>query len=218
MPTVNFKYLLMSLVIMMFGVPMIGPHIEYPVILEIVFGTSLLFGLLSLSAYLKEYMVGIILVVLALMFSLIAIFSSKSIFTYLMIMTALMFFIQMILFSIHQVFILDRVDINKIIGAVCIYILLALLWAIIFMLIEILSPGSFSGISSDLKHHKFSEFLYFSIVTLTTLGYGDVTPISPFARMVALLETIVGVFYIAILVATLVGNLITTKMQSSNED
>jgi len=57
----------------------------------------------------------------------------------------------------------------------------------------------------------FHRFVYFSLVTLTTLGYGDIAPATPLAGILATLEAVVGVFYIAILVAALVGDFMATR-------
>jgi len=97
----------------------------------------------------------------------------------------------------------DEITSDVIMGAICVYFLIGLAWAFIFFTLELFQPGSFQmpqGQGIDLSH-----FSYYSYVTLTTLGYGDITPISTQARSLALLEAIMGQLYIAILVARLVG-------------
>jgi hypothetical protein len=106
---------------------------------------------------------------------------------------------------------------DKILGAVSAYLLLAVIWAMIYTLIEIAFPHSFyfaHGIhftGHNLSQHRFyfSEFLYFSYVTLSTLGYGDITPISNEARALSSLEAVCGQLYVAVLIARLVGLHIT---------
>ena len=87
--------------------------------------------------------------------------------------------------------------------AVNIYLLLGLLWAAIYLAIDAFSPGSIR-IGSDPADRQ-TELLYFSLVTLSTIGYGDIVPLSGTARIVAALEGVTGVLYIAITVALLVG-------------
>ena len=65
-------------------------------------------------------------------------------------------------------------------------------------------PGSFSGLGQQ-GHALSWRFLYFSFVTLTTLGYGDITPVHPLARSMATIEALTGQLYIAVLVARLIG-------------
>lgn len=95
-------------------------------------------------------------------------------------------------------------DADALAGAVFGYFLLVVVWALVFRALETWSPGSFGlAANADL----FTELLYLSLVTITTLGYGDISPISPFARISAGLEAATGTLYIAILIARVVGAL-----------
>jgi hypothetical protein len=86
--------------------------------------------------------------------------------------------------------------------AVNIYLLLGLLWTTLYLAIDSFSPGSIKmGSQAD----RQTELLYFSLVTLSTVGYGDIVPLSGIARIVSALEGVTGVLYIAITVALLVG-------------
>ncbi|HTC91871.1 MAG TPA: ion channel [Terriglobales bacterium] len=86
--------------------------------------------------------------------------------------------------------------------AVNIYLLLGLLWAAIYLAIDAFAPGS---IQMRDPGDRQTELLYFSLVTLSTIGYGDIVPLSGTARIVAALEGVTGVLYIAITVALLVS-------------
>ena len=112
-------------------------------------------------------------------------------------------------FTLHlcwkQVMFRGMVDGNKIIGAICIYILIGLIWAFGYLIVEHIFPGSFKGLDSRLWQHNLEELIYYSLVTMTTLGYGDITPIQPLARFLAYMEAITGVFYTTVLVASLIG-------------
>ncbi|GJL60914.1 MAG: hypothetical protein NPIRA03_37710 [Nitrospirales bacterium] len=103
------------------------------------------------------------------------------------------------------------ITINKIIGAICIYLLIGLNWSVFYLFINLVNPDSFQGLTSTEIGVQFSELLYYSYVTITTLGYGDVTPIRPIARTLSYLEAIVGQFYVAVLVAWLVGMYLSDK-------
>ncbi len=89
-------------------------------------------------------------------------------------------------------------------GAVAIYLLLGVSWAIAFGVLESLAPGTIFHTNTNAELTS-TDLLYFSFTTLTTLGYGDVTPISPVARIWANLEAVMGTLYIAVLVARLVS-------------
>jgi hypothetical protein len=87
--------------------------------------------------------------------------------------------------------------------AASIYLLLGAAWASLYGVIESLHPGSFQ-LGGQLTDRQ-SDFIYFSLVTLSTVGYGDIVPLTGEARMLAALEGVTGVLYIAITVATLVS-------------
>jgi hypothetical protein len=88
-------------------------------------------------------------------------------------------------------------------GGVAAYLLLGVLWAYAYALLALVRPGAFSGSVSVGDGPR--AWFYFSFVTLTTMGYGDVLPLHPVARSLATLESVTGSLYLAILIARLVG-------------
>ncbi len=97
------------------------------------------------------------------------------------------------------------VDANRIVGAICIYLLMGLIWALMYLFIAQAIPGAFNGVEQLVWYDNFADVAYYSYVTLTTLGYGDISPVAPIARFLVYMEAVVGVFYMAILVASLIG-------------
>ena len=98
-----------------------------------------------------------------------------------------------------------RVTLDLIYGSVLGYVLIGISWALIFCCIELFAADSFSFSSETTLPDKTGALLYFSFVTLTTLGYGDVLPVTELAKTFAYIEAITGVMYPAILISTLVG-------------
>ena len=96
----------------------------------------------------------------------------------------------------------EKVTSDMIMAAASEYVLIGILWTFLYSILEAVYPGSFSFTGNELEP---AGFLYYSFVTLTTTGYGDVLPISVQARSLAILEMITGQLFIAILVARLVG-------------
>jgi hypothetical protein len=94
------------------------------------------------------------------------------------------------------------VTVHRISGAVAAYLLIAILFANVFALVELVQPGSFNGVTGG---RGWGGFLYFSQVTLFTVGYGDITPVAGGARSLAMLEGLIGQLYPAILLARLVA-------------
>jgi voltage-gated potassium channel Kch len=105
----------------------------------------------------------------------------------------------------HAVYAPGRITFHRLQGAVVLYLNFATIFAAAFSLIWELSPAAFTSppaATGDLG--EFATMLYFSFVTLTTTGYGDIVPLDPFARSLANLESVIGPFYLAITVARLV--------------
>ncbi len=95
------------------------------------------------------------------------------------------------------------VNLHRIQGAVAAYLLLGLTWALAYELVALRAAGAFAG--TGLGGSGRPDFIYFSFVTLTTVGYGDVTPVHPVARSLAVAEALTGQLYPAILLARLVS-------------
>ena len=96
----------------------------------------------------------------------------------------------------------DKITGDMIIGAICAYFLMGLVWSLGYSTLEFFQPGSFQMPQGTVNQ---ATFTYYSYVTLTTLGYGEITPISAPARSFALLEAMMGQLYLAVLIARLVG-------------
>lgn len=104
-------------------------------------------------------------------------------------------------------------------GAVCTYLLLGISWGLLYALLETIVPGSFAikGGTGKAAISSWSVFNYYSFTTLTTLGYGDITPVSARGQSLALLEAVAGLLFMAILVARLVG-MYTLHSQGRTEE
>jgi len=112
-----------------------------------------------------------------------------------------------------------RVSADIIIGAINVYLLFAIAFTFLHAFVELLHPGAYQylgeSLSSALEGHTevsaLAFLLYFSVVTLTTLGYGDISPVVPAARMLCSLEAVLGQLFIAVFVARLVSLHLTRK-------
>jgi hypothetical protein len=104
----------------------------------------------------------------------------------------------------------EEVTKETIYAAIVAYMLMALMWAFLYMILELLEPGSFS-FSEGAFRAEAMRFRYFSFVTITTLGYGDITPLTNKASSLALLEALVGQVYLVALVAWLVGMYVSRR-------
>ena len=110
---------------------------------------------------------------------------------------------------------------HRVRGAVAGYLLLALCFSLAYDLIEYVHPGSFTlplGGAQDI-HTRAASFLYFSVVTLTTVGFGDIAAVHPVARSLVMVEALIGQLYPAILLARLVTlQMETRRSQRGRKD
>ncbi len=104
---------------------------------------------------------------------------------------------------------------SRIQGGICVYLLLGLAWASAYQLIDQLHPGSFHFVSEPTDiDQATSKLVYFSFATLTTVGFGDVLPVAPFARSLAIAEAMVGQLFPAILIGALVAMAMQSRPKS----
>jgi hypothetical protein len=135
---------------------------------------------------------------------------------YLHLLILLGFYSYATWLAARQVLFTGPIDGNKIVGAICIYLLMGLIWALCYLFLAQALPGAFNGLEHLPWYDNFSNAAYYSFVTLTTLGYGDISPVAPVARFLVYMEAIFGVFYMAILVASLIG-ITTSKLQPGDK-
>ena len=121
----------------------------------------------------------------------------------------ILFFAIICISILKLIFAAHQVTWEIIAAALVVYLLLGVMWGLVYALISWFSPGSFST-GQHLLEGANSRYIYYSFITLTTVGYGDILPLSGATRAFAMLEGIIGQGYMAVLVARLVG------MQISN--
>jgi hypothetical protein len=105
----------------------------------------------------------------------------------------------------RAVFSPGRVNYHRIIGAILVYLSIALTFVALYSIVGLVVPNAFSGMTFEDNPALASKVIYFSFVTLTSTGYGDVFPLHPVARSLCNLETIIGQLYPATLLARLVS-------------
>ncbi len=118
------------------------------------------------------------------------------------------FFLVVMGHILKEVLTNDRLDIDHVLGAITVYLLAGVIFGLLFMVMDQVDPTSFTG------NHSLENpsLMYFSLVTLSTLGYGDIVPVTPLARNLAALEALFGQVYLGVFVASLV-----TSQQSQRD-
>jgi hypothetical protein len=109
-----------------------------------------------------------------------------------------------------------RITLDGIFAAFVAYLLLAFAFGLVYNFMIFRSPESFKG--SLNPNNQLGDVIYFSLVTIATLGYGDIVPATNAARTVATIEAVIGQFYVAVIVAVLVGLFISQQMESASKE
>jgi hypothetical protein len=111
---------------------------------------------------------------------------------------------------ITKIFASGPITTHRIRGAVVLYLNIAILFGVIDSVLASLIPGAYANLPKD-NYDTIGSMVYFSLITLTTTGYGDLTPVHPFARSLAELEAVIGQFYMGTLIASLIGLHVSTR-------
>jgi hypothetical protein len=214
----NFSYLLIALLIFIVGTPILYDLELISVRVSKVVGITCLLaiGIWSLRGSGKMYSIGMLVAVVGIVINILS-FVRESDALHITSHAFLFIFLSLAIFNtMRQVAVGTEINPNRIVGAICVYLLLGVMWSAIYMTIEFFQPGSFRGLTDVTSPVWNPDWIYFSFVTITTLGYGDITPLTQTARSFAFAEAIVGQFYIAVLVAGLVSAYISAR-QSNDE-
>lgn len=204
----NFAYLTIALVVFLLLASLALQFMDSELVsrlLELAMVLTMVTGVWSVRTDRQLFAAGIGLTVAIILVSLSGFFFDSQGLTLTHFVLLLSFFLLTTWVAAKQVLFSGQVDANAIVGAICIYLLLGMIWALLFTLVEKVLPGSFKGLAEVGGSAHLMDLVYFSFISLTTMGYGDITPVLPLARYLSFMEGIVGQFYVAILVASLVG-------------
>ena len=203
----NFAYLLVALALFLVGEPILSYAEIIPNNLEtpILFIALLAIGVWSLTNSKKTLRTGLAIATVGIVMNILALYFDALPFKALSLLTLFVFLALAVQQAFMQVAFTNKLDVNRIYGAICIYLLLGVLWSVAYFAMHLLNPDSFAGAASPDEATGAGQWVYYSFVTLTTLGYGDILPVSPAARALAYAEAIFGVFYMAIVVAMVVS-------------
>ena len=128
----------------------------------------------------------------------------------------LLFLVGCIAAILAYVFKSPRVSLDTIFAAVVAYFLISIIFATAYSMLYAFNPGSFNLALTNTPqepHLLMTEMVYFSLSTIVGVGFGDILPLLPFPRMLAVVEAVVGHFYMAVLIGWLVGMFISEALQ-----
>lgn len=206
----RFELFYFSLLFILFGGIFFPIDWFENVLAPILFIANILSGILLISKRKVVFYLFIVVLIVAVLIWVKDIlglelgmqFNSLRLFTYFV------FYSVVSLELIRQVWNAAVVNKNVIIGIMCGYISLGLVAFFIFMFIDFYNPNSFNGLNALDEAAKIDQLLYYSYITLLTIGYGEITPVTLVAQKAAILTGLAGQFYLVILTAIIVGKFI----------
>jgi voltage-gated potassium channel Kch len=189
----------------MVAYPFLEGHGFGEVVLQILFSATLIFGVLIVTDDKKHGLHAIFLAVptIASAWATIVFPSYESI-RLASYGFSIMFYIYTIRQLLKYIIRIENINSSTIYAAICIYLLMGISWGLVYLIIDNFEPDSFL-VHGQMKVLNRTDALYYSYMTLTTTGYGDIVPNSKYTRTTASIESVTGVLYVAVLVSRLVG-------------
>jgi hypothetical protein len=217
----KFSVLLIALLALMVAHPLSSETTAFSAAYEVLLGSVFLCAILALFQRPQSRLAALLLGIP----TVIGTFTSRWAPAWSPLATELFFHSLPVLFLsytaaviLRSIFVDDNVTADSVNGAFCGYLLIALAFGHLYCLVEAFHPGSFlvNGVVNALPEQqgvRHFRLTYFSLVTLTTVGYGDITPARDGARMLAGIEAVCGQFYVAAIIAELIGLKVSASLR-----
>lgn len=197
----KYTFLLLSLVLMIILMPLsddTGDTFASTVALSVIFVGSI-YSILQNKKFLYT---SVILVIACMVINWVLELWPKNEILHWLFLIQPFFFIYVTVLIVLNILDAKRITLDTIFGSACGYLLIGVTWGLLFDFLVIMDPNAFSIPSEFITQ---SDVDYLSFTTISTLGYGDITPNAPIAKAFCVLEAIIGLFYVSTLVARLVA-------------
>jgi voltage-gated potassium channel len=206
----RFLILICLILGMVVLVPILNRFTAARVFLEI-FLTAIIISMLYVISNKKGFVIaGVLLAVVMLVSFWLVYFTQNKWIAAIGMVTGVLFVGLVISNILGSMLKSEGVDREIIYKAILLYLLAALMWAFLYTFLELVDPASFN-IDLDQFRGYSLVFQYYSFVTITTLGYGDITPVTEVAKAFSVLEAVCGQLYLVVVVAWLVGMHVSGK-------
>lgn len=218
----SYAGMLVSIIMLIIFSPFIDRTFSGFVIMDLLFGCVIFVGFASLYMEKRKIFLGVAILVIALIIDLSNHKGTTSLQIVISSSLELVFLGYITIKMLSNILSAKRVTHNEIYGALCVYFLMGIIWALIYYLIEFTWPGSYSSlpqisvpgeITFETSMNIFSTLLYFSYITITSVGYGDCTPLTIMSRGFSNIEAVFGQLYLILIVSRLVGLCLQDRRQ-----
>lgn len=183
--------------------PLLSAHLVLPFILQIAISLILVVGAFNVSSRTSLRTLALILALLSVVTGRLGLPFSQRVLEAINILLSVGMLATFALLTIKRFLPRERPAAHRIAGAVAVYLLVGLIWARLYEVVEMVSPGAFRIPEGETLNS--ANLTYFSFVTLATIGYGDIAPINIVARNLSVLEAIMGQLFLVILISRLVS-------------
>lgn len=210
----GFRNLLFFLLLYIFGSPFLSPYPSLAVFAHASLSVALFFSVYAVQKQQNYRSFAIFLLLPLLILYWLGIYNIVSLSPLGAYILFAVYFGLLVFSFVSQIVRSPRITLQILYATLCLYLVIGLFWGTLYTLLNELSPGAYAGVllENNADIH-LTTFNYFSLVTLTTLGYGDITPQTPGAGALCQLEAITGQFYTAVVVAWLVGNFVRDRQK-----
>jgi hypothetical protein len=191
-------------------VPILQEFAALRIFLDI-FITAIYISMVYTVSHKKRHLYIGVLLAMAMLISLwLQYFHQSNLFFAIGRICGILLLIMVIINTLAFIFKSEDVTIEVIYAAILVYLLMALMWSFVYVLLELINSPSFN-VAMSLEQGSQMWSIYYSFVTITTLGYGDITPATELASSFSILEAVVGQLYLVVVVARLVGMHVSSK-------
>ena len=186
-------------------------------ILSVLFSLVLIAAVFAVADRRRTLVIALVLAVPAITARWINHFRPDLIHPYVFLICALALLGFVIGHLLHFILRAPVVTVEVLCASIAAYLMLGLMWTVAYWLVDQLTPGGAFSFNNNRGAHTIDGFtgFYFSFITLSTVGYGDITPVSRVARWLAAMEAMIGLLYVAVLIARLVSLYSSTKSDQS---
>jgi hypothetical protein len=200
-------------------IPLFGSYSFIVLVLNVFWMLFLIAGIISLSKSKRQAIQISIIPFLFILFGWINVFDTSPFLIMVDIVLTICTFGLLIFLVLVKVFEPGPITGYRVTGSIVVYMILANLWAVIYLFVYEHIPGSFSITLPPFECNTLqANFLYFSYITITTTGFGEIVPLHPFARALVQVEAIIGVLYPVILIGRLVSDANENKAKRNKKN
>jgi len=200
-------------------VPIFGSFSSFMVIINIFWMLFIIGGIIALSKSKRRTAFLLIIPILFILFNWLIVFEKSPLLLLIDIIMTIITFSLLIYLVLLKVFEPGPITEYRVIGSIVVYMLLANLWSVLYLFVYQNIPGAFQITLPAFESNTLeANFLYFSYITITTTGFGEIVPLHPFARSLVQVEAIIGVLYPVILIGRLVSDANENKSKNKSQN